>query len=65
MTQKEAKIEALRCSVAWLNTMQTDYDGVYSQKDLDKIDLEKYKIVEALKNRAIKVGGEFNEYTGF
>lgn len=65
MTQKEAKIEALRCSVAWLNSMQTDYEGMYSQKDLDKIEAEKYKIVESLKIRAVKVGGDFNEYTGF
>ncbi len=66
MTQKEAKIEALRSSVAWLNSgLSVDYEDRYTPEEEEKITKEKRKIIESLKNRAERVGGDFNEYTGF
>lgn len=65
MTQREAKIEALRCSVGWLNAMQTDYEDQYTPEEIEKIYKEKKKIIESLRKRAVRVGGDFNQYTGY
>ena len=66
MTQREAKIEALRIATAQLNNppMYFEEDGV-SLEDQEKICKELDKIAESLRLRAVKLGGEFNRYTGY
>jgi hypothetical protein len=62
MTKREAKIIALRISTAVLHTASTW--GEDFGDDKNKIDAEIAKIANSLMNRAIRLGGDFNEYTG-
>lgn len=66
MKQREAKIEALRIATAQLNNppMFSKGDGV-CEDDQEKIGKELDKIAEALRARAVKLGGEFNRFTGY
>jgi len=63
MTQREAKIEALRISVALLNNIPYMDEG--DENDEEKIVNEIVKIKEILRIRAEKLGGDFNQYTGY
>jgi len=62
MTKREAKIEALRTCTALINA------GVYwdnkTEEEVEKIDEAMREIAESLRKRAVKLGGEFNQYTG-
>ena len=66
MTKKEAKIEALRIAVAHLNNPPqfNKEDGV-SLEDEEKILKELKIITEALRKKSVRLGGDFNQYTGF
>lgn len=67
MTKREAKIEALRiCSSVIQNSaIGLDYEGELSPIDETKIDSEIKKISDSLYNQAARLGGDFNQHTGF
>lgn len=64
MTQREAKIEALRIATAMLNN-PPDFSGTnVSIDDEEKIHKEIRSIAASLQKRAEKLGGDFNQFTG-
>ena len=64
MTKKEAKIEAMRIATAIL-IYPPDFEDNFSISDIRKIEKELKKISDSLYKRAVKLGGEFNQYTGY
>lgn len=67
MNKKEAKIEALRIAVADINAAsgQIDFEGAYTHNEEEKIRKEMNKIANSLYKQAARLGGDFNEFTGF
>ena len=67
MTKREAKIEALRIAAAMLIHLpdSDDDDRCKSIDDKIKIGNELKKLSDAMYKRATKLGGEFNQYTGY
>ena len=63
MTQKEAKLIALRTATTML-TYPPDFEDNFEEKDEAKILKELEKIAESLYKKAFKIGGDFNRYTG-
>ena len=61
-----AKVMALRTAVAELNTAKSiDWDGICNDSEsIDMINEEIEKIKETLRKRAVKLGGEFNQFNG-
>ena len=65
MTKREARIEALRLAVALLNNCRPFYNEAVIPEDETKIFKELDVITDSLYNRAAKLGGDFNEFTGY
>ena len=63
MTKREAKIEALRICTALINAGVT-FDDNESEEYIRKVTAEMEQIAESLRIRAVKMGGDFNNYTG-
>ncbi len=63
MKQKEAKIEALRICTALIYA-GVNFDNEESWEYIEKVEKEMDKIAESLRDRAVRLGGEFNQYTG-
>ena len=66
MTKREAKIEALRIATAMLNNPPIFYEeDELSEEYQRKIYEEISNIKDSIKKRAEKLGGDFNEFTGY
>lgn len=66
MTKKEARIEALRICSADLNTIsgQLDFENEFSNGDEEKVRAAITEIANSLSDKAKRLGGDFNIYTG-
>lgn len=65
MKNKTAKVMALRTATGLLyNGLSLDWEEV-DIEDVEKINNELKKIAESMYNRAAKLGGEFNRYSGY
>ena len=66
MTKKEAKIEALRIASAMLiYPPDFEEDDRYSSKEEAKVIAELKTLSDTMYKRAVKLGGEFNQYNSF
>jgi hypothetical protein len=63
MTKKEALVEALRICTGMINA-GIDLEDEFSETDTDKIHKAMSGIAASLERRAVKLGGEFNPFTG-
>lgn len=65
MTDREAKIEALRLATASLNAaVATDFEGM-PEDDIEKVCQHLKRLAKAMYKRAEKMGGGFNPYLGY
>lgn len=67
MTRKEARNEALRICCAVLNAQcsNLDFEDEFTDKEEDKVRAEIQHIADSLYNAAVRLGGDFNENTGY
>ncbi len=66
MTKREAKIEALRIVTAMLvYPPDFDEDDRFTENELDKIVSELKILSNSIYKRSLKLGGDFNQYTGY
>lgn len=63
MTKKEAQLEAQRLCVAILYNANLDFED-YDEKDEVKISNFIRVEAEKIRKKAVKIGGDFNRFTG-
>jgi hypothetical protein len=63
--KKTAKVMALRTATGVLfNALSLDWEDV-DMNDVEAINKELEQIAEAMYKRAVKLGGDFNKYSGY